>query len=249
MLHHRTDTYIGRSLAAYGEFSQMELDLLGQILHPAQTVVDAGANIGTHTIAFARMVGPLGLVYAFEPQVVIFQTLCANLRLNGIHHVYAYHAALGCTCGLGAMPAPDYNQPNNFGGISLDASADGETISVLTIDHLRLKYCHLIKVDVEGMESEVIAGAAQTIRRFRPVLYVENDREPKSPILIGQIQRLGYRIWSHRPPLFNPNNFARNRKNLFPRIVSANLLCLPHEVAGRRITNVCTRTCGMERVL
>lgn len=125
----------------------------------------------------------------------------------------------------------DYTRAKNFGGVSLNSSmVSGETMPLLTLDDLQLECCHLIKIDVEGMEGEVLKGARQTIQRFRPVLYVENDREEKSSAFIEQIQRLGYRLWEHTPPLFNPKNFARNRENLFSQIRSVNMLCLPQEI-------------------
>ena len=77
------------------------------------------------------------------------------------------------------------------------------------------------------MEEQVLAGATETIARHRPVLYLEDDRPQQSASLRERIRSLGYQIHPHTPPLFNPENFARNQENVFPGIVSANLLCLP----------------------
>jgi hypothetical protein len=85
----------------------------------------------------------------------------------------------------------------------------------------------MIKIDAEGMESEVLAGGKELIARHRPLLYVENDREAKSPALIRQIMDMGYQCWWHLPPLFNPGNFDRNPANIFGGIISINMLCLP----------------------
>jgi hypothetical protein len=75
------------------------------------------------------------------------------------------------------------------------------------------------------MESEVIRGARKLINRHKPVLYVENDRQEKSKALIELIRSLDYRMYWHLPPLFNPNNFAGDSENLYPGIVSVNMLC------------------------
>ncbi len=230
MIYNRHDLYVGRSLAAYGEFAELEIDLFRQIVCPGQTVLDVGANVGTHTLWLAQAVGPTGLVYAFEPQRIVFQMLCANLALNGILNVRAYQAALGAQAGSITVPPLDYQRPNNFGGVSLDSRGAGESVPLLTVDGLGLQACHLMKVDVEGMEGDVLAGAEQTIRRLRPVLYVENDREEKSAELIARLQALDYRLWWHLPPLYNPNNFLGNPTDIFPRILSVNMLCLPREV-------------------
>jgi FkbM family methyltransferase len=247
MLYNPYDVYIGRSIGRYGEFAELEVQLLCQILRRGHTVVDAGANIGTHTLAFAKVVGARGVVHAFEPQRIVFQTLCANLSLNRVHNVCVYHAALGADSGSACVPVPDYDHPDNFGGFTLNSSTNGEMVPMLTIDQLHLKQCHVIKIDVEGMEWEVLKGATQTIQRLRPILYLENDREEKSPVLVDQIRRFRYRLWSHTPPLFNPDNFAHNCKNVFPRIVSANMLCLPKELEAR-VTGLREVMSGSERI-
>jgi Methyltransferase FkbM domain len=77
---------------------------------------------------------------------------------------------------------------------------------------------------VEGMELAVLRGAEQTIKKFRPVLYVENDRAEKSAELIQYLQSLGYVLYWHLPPLFHPDNTFQNRTNHFGGIVSINML-------------------------
>ena len=89
--------------------------------------------------------------------------------------------------------------------------------------------CHFMKVDVEGMEVSAIEGAAETIRRHRPLLYVENDRREHSDALIRLIASLDYRLYWHLPRLFNPDNFAANPDNVFGDIISRNMLCVPTE--------------------
>lgn len=94
------------------------------------------------------------------------------------------------------------------------------------MDSLGLETCRLIKVNVEGMERDVILGAAETIRRTKPYLYVENDRESKSEDLIRTIASLDYDLYRHKPKLYNPTNFLGNPENIFGDIISANLLCV-----------------------
>jgi hypothetical protein len=79
------------------------------------------------------------------------------------------------------------------------------------------------------MEIDVLTGARDTIGKFRPVLYVENDRESHSEELITLLGELGYDVWWHLPRMFNPDNFAKNPENVFGRVISINLLCLPKE--------------------
>lgn len=223
------DIYVGRSLAAYHEYSEGEVDLFRQIVRPGDTVVEAGANIGGLTLPLARLVGGHGQVLAFEPQRAIHGILVTNLTLNGLEHVRAERLALGAAAGEIRVPVLPLAAAANFGGVSLGGNA-GETCLVRSLDSYGLGALGLIKIDVEGAECEVIAGAAQTIRRLRPVLYVENDRLEKSAALIAAILDLGYRLWWHLVPLFNPGNFRGNPENVFGSpIGSKNMLCLPAE--------------------
>lgn len=226
MAYNINDMYVGRSLDCYGEFSRGEALVFAQLVAPDTLVVEVGANIGAHTIFLAQAVGSRGLVVAIEPQRAVYHLLCANLALNEVGNVRALHAAAGRERGRALIPVFDYAQPGNFGSAGL-VETGGEPVEMVSIDSLQLPACHFIKIDVEGHEQAVIAGAAQTIAVFRPVLYVENDRREKSAELIRQIRDLGYVLYWHLPPLFSADNFYRNATNVFPRILSVNMLCLP----------------------
>ena len=115
------DIYLGRSMIAYGEFSEGEAALLTQLLAPGAIVIEAGANMGAITVPIAKRVGDQGLVYAFEPQMAVFQQLCANLALNDLMNVQAYHAGCGDRTETLKLVRPNPASRNNFGGFSLDA--------------------------------------------------------------------------------------------------------------------------------
>jgi FkbM family methyltransferase len=230
MMYLRRDMYVGRSFAEYGEYSEGEVDVFRQCLRAGDVALDIGANFGSHTIPMARLVGPSGNVYAFEPQRILFQILCGNIALNEIANVNALPVALGRAAGRTKVPALDYRGANNFGGIALGAT-QGEDVSVVTLDQLEVTRARLIKIDVEGMEIDVLAGAKQTLARCRPFLYVENDRAHKAEALVAQLQEDGYRMWWHVPPLYNPANFLGNPTNVFGNVASFNMLCVPREMA------------------
>jgi len=227
VLFNTRDIYVGKSFELYGEFSDAEVELFQQMIKPDDVVVDIGANIGAHTLYFARAVGPRGAVLAFEPQRIVYQTLCANMALNSVTNAYCFHAAVGQTPGQILVPPLDYNREGNYGGLGLGEFQQGEQVQVLPIDGLGLGRCKLLKVDVEGMEREVLMGCALTIQRLSPILYVENDRDDKSADLIRYIDSIGYKMFWHRPPLYNPNNFFKNPQNVFGNVVSLNMLCVP----------------------
>ena len=94
-----------------------------------------------------------------------------------------------------------------------------------------LSACGLIKADVEGFEAEALRGAADTIARCRPMLYVENDRPENRDALIKLIAGMGYRLYWHLPPLARRNNFNGYADNIFGdrAMISVNMLCVPAE--------------------
>jgi FkbM family methyltransferase len=229
MAFNRNDMYIGRSLELYGEYSAGERKVFTDLIKPGMTVLDVGANIGVFTLPMARAVGAGGTVIAFEPQRISFQTLCANVALNSLINVDCRCNAVGRRPGTVTVPMLDPNATQNFGGLSLEGREQGLPVDVITIDGLKLGQCHFMKIDVEGMEEDVIRGGDRTIRSHRPLMYVENDRAAKSDALVRAIDRLGYRMFWHRAIMFNPDNFAGNRENVFGPLVSLNMLCVPAE--------------------
>lgn len=99
----------------------------------------------------------------------------------------------------------------------------------------------LVKIDVEGMEADVLKGGEGLLKRFKPLLYVENDRLEKSETLTRLIASFDYRMYWHLPPLFNPDNFFANRENSYLNVVSANMLCVHRDSQ--------IRTTGFEEVV
>lgn len=240
MIVNRHDRFVGRSLQTYGEFSQGEIELFQRVLRPGATAIEAGANVGAHTLFLAQAVGPTGTVYAMEPQRVVFQTLCGNLALNSVPNVQAMPVAVGSQPGTIVVPRLNYAVANNFGGVQLGQHQQGDTVPVITIDSLAVTDCALLKIDVEGMEEDVLRGAQQTIDRCQPIIYAESDRKDKRDSLFRFIDSLGYAIYWHCPRMFNPANFKGVTEDLFPRIVSRNVLC----ISGQSTL----RVNGLERV-
>jgi FkbM family methyltransferase len=178
-------------------------------------------------VGLARLVGPQGRVLAFEPQRLSFQTLCANVALNSIENVDCFWAAVSSQEGFIDVPDLNPRKEFNFGAVTLLGAQIGRRVPCHTLDqYMNLSRVDLVKVDVEGMEADVLRGGEQLLKHFKPVLYVENDRLEKSEALTRLIASFGYRMYWHTPPLFNPDNFFANNKNSYPNVVSVNLLCV-----------------------
>jgi FkbM family methyltransferase len=239
-LYNRHDIAIGVSIEAYGEYFESEVAVFAQILRPGDGACDVGANIGTHMLAMARLVGPEGTVVALEPQRRMHQLLGANIALNNLRHATALHAAAGARPGRVRIPVVDSGARANFGGVSASIDGPGESVPLVTLDEVAdLPRLRLIKIDVEGMEAAVVRGAARLLRKHRPYLYVENDRHEKSRALIELVRGHGYRVFWHLPMFFNPANFAGNSQQIHvlgffdlgdhyaTNGFAINLLCIP----------------------
>lgn len=232
-MYNRNDLFIGRGLDLYGQWCEFEIHLLRQFIKPGDTIIDAGANIGTHTIAFADLVGPTGLVHAFEPQRRTFHMLAGNVALNGLDNVVCHPKAIGDTnAEIGLPPLPPPDAPFNFGALALSrAAADSERVPQVTLDSLDLPACRLIKIDTEGMEPQVLDGARGLIARCRPLLYVEANEPGASKPLSERLDALGYAAFWSMFPYFDANNFYANTVNIWPNMApSINLICAPKDV-------------------
>ena len=247
MIFNVNDRHIGRSLDLYGEWAESELELLGLFIKPGDVVVDVGANIGTHTVFFAQRAGAAGKVLAFEPQRIVFQTLCANLALGGLLNVHAFHAAATRAPGSIVVPAVAYAEPGNYGGVTLAGgagvaggallAAGAERVPALTLDGVALDLglgssrCRLLKIDVEGMELDVLEGAATLVAASRPIIYLENNDAARSPALISWLLARGYHLFWHVSRFFNPRNFFGNQENVFGALGDLNMIGVGAELA------------------
>ena len=229
--YYRNDDPIGHALTQYGEWAEMELAVLRALCSPGHTVVDVGANVGTHTLAFARFVGPRGEVLAFEPQKPVFDVLRRNMAANGCGMVRLYQAGLGAREGKMRTPAIDYSAHANLGAVALEPrhSGTGDLVPILTLDSLNLDRCDLLKIDAEGMGVDVLAGAQGVIDRLAPVVAIECNSVGEGVAALQARPWLGYRTWLLRAAAFNPGNFLRNPDNFFGVAHEMTLIFVPEQ--------------------
>ena len=138
------------------------------------TCLDVGANVGAVALALAKYAGPEGNIYAFEPGPPNQQRLRRNLALNP---TLARRTEV-LECGVGDRPGELWwaEEPGNPGNALLSEEGTHK-IPVITLDaFLRerpLDRVDFVKIDVEGMELQVMHGARELLRKFRPALYFE----------------------------------------------------------------------------
>lgn len=164
------DDHIFRMLHSTGQFYEEQLlSFISTLVEPGDLVLDVGANIGNHTVFFA---GPMGCtVESYEALPVLLPSLTANVMDNFLDEkVEIIPSAVGASSGRLGIRSWD---PQNVGSTSLE-TRDGGPIAMTTLDvKSRTVPVRLIKIDVEGMELDVLAGARTTIGRDRPVLVIE----------------------------------------------------------------------------
>lgn len=226
-----SDNVIGKALNLYGEFAEESNTLLSQLVRPGDTVLDIGANVGTVTTCMARRVGSQGKVYAFEPQRLIFQNLCASIALNGFTNVYCLQSAVGATNDSISIPQINYTQQGNFGAVSLDRpDFQSDRVDLITVDSLELDSLRAIKIDVEGMEFEVLKGAKTAIEKYLPIVYMESKKSQSTSNCIEMLQDLGYSLYWHFAFFYRKDNYRKNPVNIFGPQGDINMLCIPRGI-------------------
>jgi len=151
-----------------GTFELTKQKLIERLVRPGMTVYDVGAQAGSYTLMFSSMVGATGHVIAFEPCAYEARYLLDHLRLNSLSNVKVIQAAVGAVSGLGRFSTergPCQNQ--------LQAEDTSRLlVPVLALDDAGLAPPEVIKMDIEGGETDALLGARRMLREHRPVVLV-----------------------------------------------------------------------------
>jgi len=185
---------VGYQLLSTSSYDQEETSLAVQLLTTRKVnfgkgviAIDCGANIGCHTISWAKEMHGWGEVIAFEAQERIFYALCGNITINNCFNAKAIFAAISSKSGEMLAPIPNYFNPSSFGSLELiktsrtehigqdiDYSSENcSKIKVVSIDELDLNRLDFIKIDIEGMEMQALTGAEKSILKFKPQILIE----------------------------------------------------------------------------
>lgn len=179
----------------------------------APLILDIGANLGAYLLPIAKDIARTGgVVYAFEPQRIVYYQLCGNIVLNQLDNVFAFNQAVGDVAGSIDIPEINYATNSNVGAFSFNEysrqfhgieSSMGEAkaaVPLITLDTLELpKAPALIKIDVEGYELNVFKGAVNFLagHNYPPVLFEAWDFEwfaEDKKRLFDYVVSLGYDI-------------------------------------------------------
>jgi FkbM family methyltransferase len=167
-----------------GRYDDAALELLCQLVRPGETVLDVGANIGFYAIPLAITAKTVGTnVIAFEPVPANYERLAANATLNGVSdHLSIRKFGLSASESTGRMTLREHRGRENGSGNAALFIAGDETlpsleVSLRALDSIQVANVGLIKLDVEGHEHEFLEGAASTLQRDRPIIFIEVNRE------------------------------------------------------------------------
>ena len=215
------DKYIGKSICTYGYWATEDIKFIDQVLKliirrkKFATFYDVGANIGTHSLALAKLNPGKIKIRSFEAQRIIFNMLCGNMAINALTNVYCYNSAVSSSANeVLEIHLPDYSKENNFGGLELiptqnsdnaDMSTNGhEKVGTIKLDDF-LEAVDFIKMDIEGMEDKALQGAKETIRNNRPYCFIEVSKTDVA-FVDRYFKELGYFAWQRGVDYFlSPN--------------------------------------------
>lgn len=179
-----------------GTYEPQMQQLLHRLLIPGQIFYDVGAHAGFHTLLAARLVGPSGRVVAFEPHPANVANLRHHVTLNRASNVVVVEAAAADRSGSGSLE----EGTNSF---VARLSPDGRIwVDILSLDDYANQsgfIPNLIKIDAEGAEMLVIAGARALMRRL-PTILVSVHRVEGIGDLSGMLRACGYQVTTlHHP--------------------------------------------------
>jgi FkbM family methyltransferase len=158
--------------------------------------IDIGANIGVFTVEWARHMHGWGDILAFEPQERVFFALSGNVAINNCFNAHPRWAIVTNAPGAMRVPVADHTVPSSFGSLELRHRETNEPIGqtidydparmmslpAVSVDSMELPRLDLVKIDVEGMEMEVLEGARLTLGSQRPVLIIEHVKIDRSAL-------------------------------------------------------------------
>jgi FkbM family methyltransferase len=167
-------SWVARSIYYLGEWEHWDTLYLRRTIKPGWTVIDVGSNLGYYALLAARLAGPPGRVFAFEPTPSTYQALLKNIALNNAQNITPYQLALSDSCGSVSVIEDVQDDYNRIG----PPGKPGHTqVPSLTLDRFvewrQLRNIDFIKVDIEGAEHKFLLGARKTLERFRPIIAIE----------------------------------------------------------------------------
>ncbi len=183
MLLDRADASVSVQIRDGGVYEPHLAAFLDERLEPGAVFVDVGANLGYHALRAADAVGPTGRVVAIEAGGDNARLLAASAGLNGFDHVQVLPVAAAQRVGFALFGPHIGSNAGLLGPTDALTPVEGllaeaaSMVPTLPLDLLGLERVEVIKIDVEGAEAAVMAGAVETLQRCRPWVVLEFSAE------------------------------------------------------------------------
>lgn len=207
---------LGWTSLLFRQFEAAELNWAVGALAPGDVAMDIGANVGLFTVALAKAVGPSGKVICVEPMPDNVRLLQANVEGNGLKNVHAHCCAVGDHSGHADLQlADDAAYPSLIRVAENRGTGKSLRVPLRTLDEiwtsLESPPVRLVKIDVEGAEHMVLAGAGNMLARCRPDLLLEANDAVSLSKLKSILEPLGYEFV--QPPGFAAHDFLARTKD------------------------------------
>ena len=202
-VHDSLDQVTTYVLREQEDWFEDEIRFLRRALEPGQQVIDIGANCGVYALSMAKVVGPTGRVWAFEPAAATADLLAAGVTVNGFGNVVVERHAVSSVAGIGQL-APGALPEMNAVCHDPVAAQGGEVISLVSLDDcLATRGWHdvaFIKIDAEGEEANVLAGGRRLLTEQSPLVQYELQRDGVIQLdLVDAFEALGYDAYRFAP--------------------------------------------------
>ena len=171
---------ISENIKSRGIWEPHLYNLYSKMIKPEYYIIDGGANIGFHSVQFAKLASQ-GKVICYEVQNYIFNILSTNILINGLSsRVEQYKSGLGNDKNLENFKLDSLEKEIfeggiiNYGGSGLVPAKEGDKIiPIVGIDSLNLPRLDFMKLDIQGMEYDALLAGKNTIKKYKPILFLE----------------------------------------------------------------------------
>jgi FkbM family methyltransferase len=188
---YKNELYIGNDFRSGKYWDEDTLLKLKEYIDPTRNILEIGGHCGTSSIVYSTFLNDTAKIYVYEPQRNLYEVMVQNINQNNLQDkIIPTNLGVFCYEGSGRMNNVDvdgqqgivlnmYKQEDkhycNYGGIAL--GDDGETVTLTTMDTMNLDNIGYIHCDAQGSENFIFSKGVETVKKYRPVIYYENNEE------------------------------------------------------------------------